>query len=40
MNQGWFKRQLGAEVKRMFGGLCFMLKGHLCCGIEKDRLIV
>lgn len=23
----------------MFGGLCFMLNGHLCCGIEKDRLM-
>ena len=23
----------------MFGRLCFMLNGHMCCGIEKDRLM-
>jgi len=28
------------EEKRMFGGLCFMLNGHMCCGVEKDRLMV
>ncbi len=36
----YFKRRRGVEEKRMFGGLCFMLNGHMCCGIEKDRLIV
>ena len=24
----------------MFGGLCFMLNRHMCCGVEKDRLMV
>lgn len=24
----------------MFGGLCFMLNGHMCCGIDKSRLMV
>ncbi|NJN69349.1 MAG: TfoX/Sxy family protein [Nitrospira sp.] len=24
----------------MFGGRCFMLNGHMCCGIEKDRLMI
>ncbi len=24
----------------MFGGLYFMFNGHLCCGIEKDLLMV
>ena len=23
----------------MFGGLCFMLSGHMCCGIVKDTLM-
>jgi hypothetical protein len=23
----------------MFGGLCFMLLGHMCCGIINDMLI-
>jgi TfoX N-terminal domain len=35
----YFKLRKGVEEKRMFGGLCFMLNGHMCCGIEKDRLI-
>lgn len=30
----------GVEEKRMFGGLCFMLGGHMCCGIIKDELLV
>lgn len=39
--RGYFKRRRkGVEEKRMFGGLCFMLNGHMCCGIEKDRLMV
>lgn len=36
----YFKRRKGVEEKRMFGGLCFMLNGRMCCGIEKDRLMV
>lgn len=36
----YFKRRKGVEERRMFGGLCFMLNGHMCCGIEKDRLMV
>ncbi|GKS66292.1 RNA methyltransferase [Nitrospira sp.] len=38
--RGYFKRRRGVEDKRMFGGLCFMLNGHMCCGVEKDRLMV
>jgi len=26
--------------KKMFGGLAFMVRGHMCCGVEKDRLMV
>ena len=25
--------------KKMFGGLCFMMSGHMCCGIVKDKLM-
>jgi len=25
--------------KKMFGGLCFMTSGHMCCGIVEDTLI-
>ncbi|MEK6804759.1 MAG: TfoX/Sxy family protein [Nitrospirota bacterium] len=35
-----FKRRRGVEEQRMFGGLCFMLDGHMCCGIDRSRLIV
>lgn len=26
--------------KKMFGGLVFMVGGHMCCGIMKDELMV
>ncbi len=26
--------------KKMFGGLCFMLDGHMCCGVVGDELMV
>lgn len=25
--------------KKMFGGIAFMLKGHMCCGVIKDSLM-
>src|ERR1700739_3886275 len=28
------------EEKRMFGGLCFMVNGKMCVGIEQQRLMV
>lgn len=30
----------GASEKRMFGGMCFMLHGNMCCGVAKNRLMV
>lgn len=26
--------------KKMFGGLCFMVSGNMCCGVESDRLMM
>ena len=26
--------------RRMFGGVCFLLNGHMCCGVESRRLMV
>ena len=26
--------------KKMFGGIGFMLRGNMCCGVMKDRLLV
>lgn len=30
----------GVAEKRMFGGLAFLLRGHMCVGIVKDELMV
>ena len=33
--------ELGAyDGKRMFGGVGYMLRGNMACGVHKDRLIV
>jgi len=24
----------------MFGGVCFMLNGHMCCGVTRDLLVL
>jgi len=29
-----------ASEKRMFGGLCFLVRGHMACGIVKGELMV
>jgi len=28
------------ELKKMFGGICFMVQGKMCLGVIKDRLMV
>ncbi|MCB1326654.1 MAG: TfoX/Sxy family protein [Spirochaetales bacterium] len=33
-------RKRGTEEKRMFGGLAFMVDGHMCVGIIQDELMV
>jgi TfoX/Sxy family transcriptional regulator of competence genes len=35
-----FAKRKDVEEKKMFGGLCFMLSGHMCCGIVGDTLMV
>ena len=30
----------GVVQKKMFGGLSFMVQGHMCCGVEGARLTV
>jgi len=29
-----------AKERRMFGGLAFMVNGHMCCGIVGEELVV
>jgi TfoX/Sxy family transcriptional regulator of competence genes len=30
----------GLAEKKMFGGIAFLLKGNMCCGVHRDSLIV
>jgi len=30
----------GLSEKRMFGGMAFMLRGKMCCGVLNDDLVV
>jgi len=30
----------GISEKKMFGGLCFLASGNMCCGIVGDELMV
>lgn len=36
----YFRTHKGVEEKRMFGGVAFMLNGHMCSGIHKNLLLV
>jgi len=35
----FFADHPNAVEKKMFGGLAFMLSGHMCCGVVKDTLM-
>lgn len=32
-------KRIKYEAKRMMGGLCFMVDGKMCVGVEKNRLM-
>lgn len=32
-------KRIQYEAKRMMGGLCFMVTGKMCVGVEKNRLM-
>jgi TfoX/Sxy family transcriptional regulator of competence genes len=32
--------QTDVEEKRMFGGLCFMVNGKMCVGVESERMMI
>lgn len=34
-----FKTRTDVVEKKMFGGLCYMVSGHMCCGIINDTLM-
>ena len=35
-----FRGKYSVKEKRMFGGLSFMVNGHMCCGIVGNDLVV
>jgi TfoX/Sxy family transcriptional regulator of competence genes len=35
-----FAGRRDVEEKRMFGGICLMVAGNMCCGVSRDRLLV
>ena len=35
----YFNGRADVEVKKIFGGLCFMVSDHMCCGIVGDALM-
>ena len=34
------RSQTNVEEKKMFGGLCFMVDGKMCVGVESERMMV
>ncbi|QDU09315.1 TfoX/Sxy family protein [Gimesia aquarii] len=34
------KRRKGFSQRKMFGGMCFMLHGNMCCGITHQELML
>ena len=38
--RGALDERLDVAEKRMFGGIAFMVRGHMCVGIVKDDLMV
>lgn len=32
--------QPALSERKMFGGVCFMVSGNMCCGVAKDDLMV
>ncbi|HEV8362636.1 MAG TPA: TfoX/Sxy family protein [Gemmatimonadaceae bacterium] len=33
-------KRKGVTEKQMFGGIAFLLRGNMCCGVHGDELIV
>ncbi len=38
--RGILEEYSGITEKKMFGGIAFMLRGHMCCGIAGDDLML
>ena len=38
--RGIFESMENVVEKKMFGGLCFMVNGHMCCGLTQEDLMI
>ena len=36
----FFKRRRGVSERKMFGGLCFLLNGNMCCGVNGNNVVL
>jgi TfoX/Sxy family transcriptional regulator of competence genes len=34
------RRRKGVTERHMFGGIAFLVNGHMCCGLNGDRLML
>lgn len=34
------KRRKGIEERKMFGGLAFLVNGHMACGVQEELLVL
>lgn len=40
LREAFLAKNVEIEEKRMFGGIAFMYKGKMCCGVATDELMV
>lgn len=40
LREAFYRKNIEVEEKRMFGGIAFMYKGKMCCGVATDELMV
>ena len=38
--RGLLADRIDVEERPMFGGLTFMVRGHMCCGVHGEELVV
>ena len=38
--RAYLGKRTGLVEKKMFGGVAFLLKGNMCCGVHRDSLVV
>ena len=38
--RGVLAKKRNVAERKMFGGLTFMVRGHMACGVENERLMV